>query len=345
MALAIAAATFCFAALTAAQSSVANLPRAHVSIDEQRRLLIIEYPPTDLPPSTASDEFMASLPTHQVVIPMGLSIHSARTEVLDSAGRQLPRELLHHVNLTDPSHRDLFVPTAMHILASSKETPPLHVPRFLVGLPLEQGRRLVTFAMVANPTHTLYRGVRVRLILGYQPLGSVFPLFRAYPWALDAMFPLGQRPDGSKGFDLPPGHTVKSWESSPAVPGYVLGVGGHVHDYASSLEWADATTGEVLWHAEPARDSAGRVLSMPVGRFYNWRRLGVHITPSHRYRITVAYDNPTGHLIVRGGMGAVGGLFVPEHGAPWPMAVDTTNAIYRQDLEDELTDDMGPMAM
>jgi hypothetical protein len=32
-------------------------------------------------------------------------------------------------------------------------------------------------------------------------------------------------------------------------------------------------------------------------------------------------------------MGAVGGLFVPDRGTRWP-AVDSTNAVYRQDLYD-----------
>jgi hypothetical protein len=276
---------------------------------------------------------MTDVPVHQVVIPLDVSLHSARVVVVDSAGRELPRVLLHHMNITDPSHRDLFLPSSLHIIAASKETPALDVPPLLLGMPLERSQRLIAYAMLANRTQTPYRGVRVRAVFGYRPLGRVFPLFRAYPWVLDAMFPLGRRPGGSKAFDLPPGRTVRSWESSPAIPGYVLGLGGHVHDYAVSLELADATTGRVIWRAAPIQDSLGHVLRMPVARFYNWHSLGVHIVPSHRYRITVTYENPTGHMLRHGGMGAIGGLFVPERGARWPV-VDTTNAIYRQDLQD-----------
>ena len=57
----------------------------------------------------------------------------------------------------------------------------------------------------------------------------------------------------------------------------------------------------------------------------------MHIAPSHRYRITVTYDNPTGHVIPEGGMGSVAGLFIPDRGAQWPP-VNTTDPVYQQDL-------------
>src|SRR3989475_6096346 len=70
---------------------------------------------------------------------------------------------------------------------------------------------------------------------------------------MDVQFPLGRRPGGSKAFDLPPGRTERHWESSPAVPGTILGMGGHLHDHGVSLEVKDVTTGEILWHVEPVR--------------------------------------------------------------------------------------------
>jgi len=249
--------------------------------------------------------------------------------------------MLHHVNLTDPTRRELFLPTSLHIFAASKETPPIDIPRLVLGVPLERGQRLVLTGMLANTSPTAYRSVRVRVILGYRPTGRVFPLWDAFPWVMDVRYPLGKRPGGSKAFDLPPGRSEQSWESSPAIPGFVLGVGGHVHDHAVAVDLTDVTTGEVLWHGVPQRDSAGRVVLLPVKRFYSWHSLGVRIVPSHRYRVSVTYDNPTNHVLVNGGMGAVAGLFIPDRGAQWP-AVDTTDAIYREDLVDLFTVD--PMA-
>ena len=84
---------------------------------------------------------------------------------------------------------------------------------------------------------------------------------------------------------------------------------------------------------------------MPITKFYRWYRLGLRIEASHRYRITVRYDNPTGRTLLGAGMGAVAGLFVPDRGKQWPM-VDTTDAVYRQDLSEAfLPADMKGMEM
>ena len=217
----------------------------------------------------------------------------------------------------------------------------------MIGLPLERNQRLLVMGMVGNETQTAYQGVRFRVVVGYRPAGHFWPLWHAYPWAMDVMFPLGHGADGSKAFDLPPGRTVKSWEGAPAIAGYIVGMGGHVHDYALAIDLMDVTTGNVIWHGSPQRDSSGRVLLLPVTRFFNWHRLGVRIESTDRYRITITYYNPTRHLLRNGGMGAVGGLFVPDGSAVWPVA-DTTSALYRADLEETFqpaSDDMGGMVM
>ncbi|HSY84482.1 MAG TPA: hypothetical protein VK807_22150 [Gemmatimonadaceae bacterium] len=315
---------------------LSTLPRARATLDPAHHTLVIELVPVDLA-AASSGMSMLSLPTQQLIIPASGSIYSIQTAVIDSAGNELPRPFLHHVNLRDPNRRDLFLSTGLHILAASKETPNLDVPQLVLGLPLERGQRLLATAMLNNPTDTPYHGVRIRLTFGYRLTegfaGSVFPLFRAYPWVLDVKFPLGTGPDGSLAFDLPPGQTVQSWESSPAISGYVLGLGGHVHDFATELELTDATTGQVIWRQKPVKDSSGHVLEMPITKFYRWYRLGLRIEASHRYRITVRYDNPTGQTLHGAGMGAVAGLFVPDRGKQWPM-VDTTDAVYRQDLSE-----------
>jgi len=86
----------------------------------------------------------------------------------------------------------------------------------------------------------------------------------------------------------------------------------------------------VLWRGQPITDGP-RVVTFPLARFYNWHRLGLRIVPTHRYRLSAVYENPTGRVIRDGGMGAVAGLFVPDHGTVWP-AVDTSDVFYQQDL-------------
>jgi hypothetical protein len=312
------------------------LPHATVSVDSAAGRIVIEMPAVDLPaPARHEDMTMVGLPLCQVEIPVNAWLHSSHVEVVDASGRLLPTDVLHHFNLSDPGHRELFLPIAQHLLAASKETPQLDIPAFLFGVPIERGERLIAGAMLANTSPSSYHGVRARLVLRYVTRGRPWPLYRAYPWALDVLYPLGTGPTGSKAFDLPPGHTTRSFEASPAIAGTVLGVGGHVHDYGVRLELKDVTTGAVLWQGQPLTDGPGRVVTFPVTLFYNWHRLGIHIVPTHRYRITVEYENPTQHLIADGGMGAVAGLFIPDYGAVWP-GVDTSDAVYKEDLRETI---------
>ena len=308
-----------------------TLPRATVFVDSGAHQLVIQLPPVDVPAASGGGEAMVGFPLCEVLVPVDASLHSSRVEVVDGSGRLLPREMLHHFNLSDPEHRELFLPIGLHLLAASKETPAITVPRLLFGLPLARGQRLIAGAMLANTSDVAYHRVHVRVVLHYVPGGLPWPLYRTYPWAIDVQYPLGRPGTGSKAFDLPPGHTERSWEGSPAIPGTILGLGGHMHDYGVSLELKDVTTGTVLWRGAPVTDAAGRVLAFPLARFYSWRRLGVHVVPAHRYRLTAVYQNRTGRYIRDGGMGAVAGLFVPDRGAAWP-AVDTSDTLYQRDL-------------
>ena len=325
----------------AERGDIPDLPHATVIVNSARHELVIELPPTDV-----AAMGMVRLPVYQTHIPLSGAIRKYHVEVLDSAGRELPKTLLHHFNLTDPDRRELFLPTALHVLAASKETPTATVPWLLFGMPFERGQRMITSAMLGNETAALYRGARVRLVLRYVPSGRPWPLYRVYPWVMDVRFPLGRQPGGSKAFDLQPGRTVHSWEASPAIRGTILGLGGHLHDYGVRLELTNVTTGEVMWHVEPVTDSLGRVLSVPLTRLYRWNRLGVRVVPEHRYRLTAVYQNPTGRVLRDGGMAAIAGVFVPDQGERWP-AVDTQDSIYRQDLHDTLRDAGrdGPMMM
>jgi hypothetical protein len=169
--------------------------------------------------------------------------------------------------------------------------------------------------MLHNPTATAYAGVRTRLVISYTPESRPWPFFEVFPWQLDVLFPLGD-----KSFDLPPGRSSRSYEASPAVPGKIVAVGGHVHEHAVRISLTDVTTGATMWEAAPLVDATGRVTGVPVGRLYGLTRIGAPVHPDHVYRVTVEYDNPTGAVLPQGGMGVIGGLFAPEDPAGWPGA-------------------------
>src|SRR6266498_5089524 len=118
-----------------------SLPRATVLVDPVAHHLVIELPAVDLPAAAGGREAMVGLPLCQVLVPLSVALYSSHVEVVDAAGRALPHEMLHHFNLSDPYHRELFLPIGLHLLAASRETPKIDVPRLLFGLPLERGQR------------------------------------------------------------------------------------------------------------------------------------------------------------------------------------------------------------
>ncbi|HXI34906.1 MAG TPA: hypothetical protein VNH63_12530 [Gemmatimonadales bacterium] len=295
-----------------------------------RRELVIDLPGQDLPAGMSHDEHammaMGLPPVAVATIPEDVWLYGFRVDMVDGAGRSIPGVVLHHLNVSTPESRELFLPIQRRLLAAGQETGEQRAPWLLFGTPLAKGERLVINSMMMNPTKQSYRGAHPRLVLYYVPGGRPWPLFRTYPWQLDCAFPVGD-----KSWTLPPGHSQHSYEGSPAVPGTIVAIGGHLHEYGIRLTFMDATTGNVIWSVTPDTDAAGHVQSLPVGKLFSLTRLGAHIDPSHRYRVTAEYENPTGVAIPEGAMGVVGGLFRPDRGFVWPRA-DTTGELYRQDL-------------
>jgi hypothetical protein len=304
------------------EPATANEARAYVSPGGE---IFIELAPTDLP-AHAEHHQIAQPPVAMLQMPASGAIYAFRVEMVDGAGRELPSILIHHFNLIDPDHRELFLPISRRMIAAGKETGSKAIPRWLLGFPIVRGERMLASVMLANPTDSSYHDARVRLVLDYTPARRLWPLFRAEPFQMDVAFPVGD-----KSFDLPPGESSHSYEGSPVVSGTIVGIGGHVHEHAVRLEFVDVTSGKVIYQAAPITDSAGTVIGMPVARLYGLGRLGAHIEPAHRYRVTVYYDNPTGKPIPDGGMGVVGGLFVPDRPADWP-ATNPADSLYQRDL-------------
>jgi len=302
-----------------------RLPAARVTVDARLGELTIELPPVDLPAGTGHHS-LNQPPVSLAELPVAGAIHGFRTELVDETGRQLSPSLIHHFNVLDPTRRELFLPIAQRVAGAGKETGAVRLPKLLFGAPFAAGATVVASAMLHNPTPVSYKGVRTRLVLAYVPAQRPWPLFRSFPWQLDVGFPVGD-----KSFDLPPGRSQRSYEGSPAIAGKVVAIGGHLHAYGVSIEFSDATTGEVIWRAEPVRDANADVRAIPIGKLYGLGHIGAHIVPDHRYRVRVVYDNPTGKVLPQGGMGVVAGLFVPDGDVPWPT-VNPNESLYQEDL-------------
>lgn len=315
----------------AAWARVGAAPFLHVSTDSIRRELVIDIGPVDVPPhgmAEHTDELVYQL-GH---VPVDLWTHGYRLTLTDARGRPVPRRVLHHIDTTRPGVADLFLPVAQRFVALGAETRNENLPGWLVGVRLYAGEPLLVSTMLHNPTALRYAGVHVHLVLPYT---RARPLVEVAGFRLDVMFPTGPME-----FDLPPGRTVRSWEGSPAVPARVLGLTGHLHKYAEWIALEDVTAHRILWRARPRLDRQGEVTGVPVSfpRF----GLGRVIVPSHRYRVSASYFNPTSRTIPEGAMAKVGGVFMPL--APLP-SVDRRHPLYQEDLRYLLGLRCGPPAM
>ena len=276
-----------------------------------RKELAVILGPIDLP--ARSSHHMAQLPVQEGIIPFDLTIRGYRTHLIDGEGEPVPRVVLHHMNLLDPGRRELFLPIMLRVLAASHETRPVSLPGWLFGIPMKGGSRFLALTMLQNPTEVDYEDVTVHLTLEYERLAPL-PVYSVAPFHLDAMYPEVSR---TKAWDLPPGHSVKTWDASPAIRGLIIGLGGHLHAHASRLRFENLSTGEALYDIRPTLDEQGHVVDIPA-LTHRGRGIGVLVVPEHRYRITVEYRNPFNSVIEDGGMGSVAGAFIPLE--DWPAA-------------------------
>jgi hypothetical protein len=306
----------------------ALLAVAKVALDEKRQEIQVDLPGIPVPMHTGHHGGGGGLPpVVRFEMPVDAALYGFRVEVVDGQGKALPLALIHHFNLIDPNRRELFLPISRRVMAAGKETGAQRLPWFLVGVPYRKGSLLVASGMLHNPTMTDYDDVHMRLVLQYVPISRPWPVFDGIPWQLDVAFPVGD-----KSFPLPPGESSRSYEASPSVAGKIVAVGGHVHEMATKIELRDVTQNKVIWSASPTLDQEKNVVGVPIGKLYGFGTLGYPIRPDHTYRVTVTYNNATGEPVAEGGMGVVGGIFVPERGVKWPTA-DKADTLYVADAK------------
>ena len=306
------------ASLVATARLAAEARAAHDPTSDELRL---ELEPLDLP-ALATHHDVAQPPPQTFTFPADGWIRGYEIELVDDRGRAVARDVIHHVNLILPQRRELFSPIMLRLGAAGAETHPVRLPR-LLGYRVQGGDTLLVTAMLHNPTAEDYHNVRLRLRFNFTAR-RVLPVVSIFPFYVDVMPPAGVH-----AYDLPPGRSEQSWEGRPAVPGRILGVGGHLHKYAVVLRFEDTHTGKTIWEATPVVDERGNVVAMPRRMFL--RSLGVVVRPERVYRLTAVYENPTGAIIPQGGMGALGGVFLPFRAARWPR-VNADDPQYRIDV-------------
>jgi hypothetical protein len=265
------------------------------------------------------------VPIQMVALPVSGWLQGYEWSVRGAKGERLSADLLHHINLIDPDRRELFAPIARRVVASGRETGPQKLPRIL-GYPVAPNTRFLMVTMLHNGTAADVPEAYVNVELRYTQRQRFRPIGVA-PFYLDVMGPVGDRD-----FPVPPGHSTKVWEGTPALDVRVLGIGGHVHEFARALQLQNAATGRVLWQADLKPDREGR-LEVPTN-YLLWKG-GLKLKSGTPYRVSIDYFNPARAPAAQGGMGVIGGI-VSANFEHWP-ALDPNHPTYIEDLRNVLT--------
>src|SRR5258708_26079935 len=84
---------------------------------------------------------------------------------------------------------------------------------------------------------------------------------------------------GNSGYDLHAGKNENVGTVTVKYNGILLGVGGHMHDYAKQIVLEDTTRNETVATLNANVDEKGQLVSMPVITFFD--RGGCKFSPGH----------------------------------------------------------------
>jgi hypothetical protein len=227
-------------------------------------------------------------------------------KLVDASGGPVPGMVLHHVAFWNESRPDFLCPNKEeHIFGAGSElTDWVEIAGF--GYRVEQGDVIRIETMVHNPTATSYEAAYLEVTIPYRDLSGE-PVKSVYPAWMDVTA------CGHSGYDLAAGPSQKTGNVTLKYDGVLLGVGGHMHDYARQVTLEDATRNATVATLDAKLDDKGQLISMPVKTFFE--QGGYKLLAGDQLKVTATYDNTTGKSLPDGAMGIVVGYFVPADDA------------------------------
>jgi hypothetical protein len=320
------------AADPSARDTLPRLAHTTVTLDSGYREVVVTVGPFHVPRAMqmSEEEMMMMMMSQQDTVvgtfefPVSAWFRGATLEVVDGRGAQLPRRLLHHLNVMNFDRRQLVYPIVERTFAFGQETEDMSVPAS-IGMPLLRGQRLGVVVMWDNQTGRDIDDAFVRLTFKLNPRTQYPRPMTVLPFFVDVHMVAG-------GFDtlsVPPGGRVISYEFTVPIGGHLLAVSGHLHDHGRTVRLEEAATRNEIVTVESKRDSTGHVNGM-TRALLALLTDGPHLEAGRLYRLVVTYDNPTGGTLT-GMMGMMGGIFAPDNPRAWPT-IDMNDRDYLADL-------------
>ena len=264
--------------------------------------IVVRIGPMNLPANTSHMK-MPQPPDLIWQIPVDGWLLAYSPKLVDAGGNEVPGRVLHHTAFWNENRADFLCPNKEeHIFGAGGElTNWAEIPGY--GYRVQMGDKIRIETMVHNPTDTSYDKVYLEVTIPYQQAVDGTQLKSVYPTWMDV------KSCGNSAYDLPPGKSEKTGTVSVKYPGVLLGVGGHMHDYAKQLTLEDVSRKETVATLDAKVDDHGELLSMPTVLFLD--RGGYKFAASDVLKVSATYDNTTGKLLRDGAMGIVVGYFVP----------------------------------
>lgn len=301
--------------------------RVAVAIDSSKHLVVITAGPFDLPDMSAHADHSMShdTPVQEFDWPVEGWFRGFRIEVLDSAGGQLPRKLMHHLIMINYDRRQLIYPAAERLWGAGVETGAAQLPR-TIGVPLRPGTGLGLYIAWHNQTGRELPRVKLRMTMDWMPRNQLPRPVDVLPIYFDVNLTVG----GANEFDIPPGRSERAHEFVVPTEGRILGVSGHLHQYGKEVRLEDAGNGKVLARVSARQRPDGSVRKMER-HLFGVAGDGLKLKAGKRYRVVAVYDNPTGETLVKGAMGSMVGIFAPSDVRRWP-AIEANDTTFQRDL-------------
>jgi len=269
-------------------------------VDEASHTITVREGPLTLPANTNHMK-MPQPPDVFWIVPLDGYLRSYTPRLVDANGNAVPGTVLHHTAFWNTDRSDFLCPNKEeHIFGAGSElTDWIEIPGY--GYRVQKGDKIRIETMVHNPTGTGYDNVYLEVKIPYAD--STASTKSVYPTWMDV------QSCGNSGYDLHAGKNKNTGTVTVKYNGVLLGVGGHMHDYAKQITLEDTTRKETVATLNANVDEKGQLVSMPVVTFFD--RGGYKFAAGDQLRITATYDNITGKPLSAGAMGIVVGYFLP----------------------------------
>src|SRR5258708_28707786 len=272
--------------------AVAKGIKLEQQVDAATHTITVREGPIPLPANTNHMK-MPQPPDVFWTIPLDAFLLAYTPRLVDANGNAVPGTVLHHTAFWNTDRSDFLCPNKEeHIFGAGTElTNWMEIPAY--GYRVQNGDKIRIETMVHNPTDTSYEQVYLEVKIPYADGSSD----SAAASAVKSVYPawMDVQSCGNSGYDLKAGKNENSGSVTVKYNGILLGVGGHMHDYATQVTLEDATRKEQVVTLDAKLDEKSQLLSIPVVTFFD--RRGYQFPAGDQLKITATYDNTSGQAL------------------------------------------------